>query len=213
MAQVLSHFRGRVYEGEGSESWTKAFWAVAPPRGRLRADAGDWPFKTDKESFVWAERIDGCALHFPSISGRCCCRKQSLRPSRTRVRLKPPSACPGHACKCAPPVRHRLGESYLSGIINPVTRRFSGWIYQHGGSDWLLRDAFTDTVAKVFDSSPRKQDKVQIRCDCCNGGWPPQWCWGCSGDRSSSISNEIKCYWKLDSIKALEHLQGEWNND
>lgn len=25
---------------------------VAPPRGRLRADAGDWPFKTDKEGFV-----------------------------------------------------------------------------------------------------------------------------------------------------------------
>lgn len=108
----------------GQKLWKRR--GVTPSGGCLQADAGDWPFKTDKDSFVWAERIDGCALHFTSVSGRCCWRNQGL--SWTCVRVKAASTCQEDTRNCALPVRQWHGEAYLSRTINPVTRRFSRWI-------------------------------------------------------------------------------------
>lgn len=65
MVQALIHFGGGGIKERALKGGQKHSGGVAPPRGRLRADAGVWPFKTDKESFVGAERVDGCALHFP----------------------------------------------------------------------------------------------------------------------------------------------------
>lgn len=86
---------------ESGEVWPP----LNPPSGCLQADAGDWPFKTDRNSFVRARRIDGCALHFVTTSGRCCWRNQRFGLSWTCVRVKAAPTSQEDTCNCALLVR------------------------------------------------------------------------------------------------------------
>lgn len=181
---------GRSGPGEGRR----------PPAAVCRLSRVTGPLRRMKTA-LRAERVDGCALHFTSVSDRCRRRSHSLALSWRWAAGKPPPTL--------------IGWVFFSRTVNP------GRVVSLGESDNMVEpidsaaSLITDSVAKVFVSSSQNTAKVRIMrvFFVCDGGAVFA-ATGMLGQRIVEIrvppsvrGDVIMCHPRLDILKAPVHLR------